>query len=408
MKRLLLLLMILFCSISLIIPIAAQVENTSETITDVNSIISNNDNQSISSNTISMSTLIDIVFSTETIISCVIIVIPGLYAMIRKKDVPKKLTIIFPSVLFLCIIAARLCIINTKWSGVLITVLITVIMLIVFIYIIHNEEKHEIVIHEVPIIKNTTEKKLLGIIQREINKCHCSIECMQLYSLDEIIQNDNIFYKLDFLGGSSKKGININALFSSTMELPKEYADDWLTILKVFNDSSDDNPDAVRALIIAQITRLKDELNKLTSANQITDKDCYIARILLLYISLLAVIDNHDAFIGLTHQSLGLINSQIEPLLFSYTRTGILGGILLNPMPYVFAYCKNGNKHGRFYYCVSFGNEKKYVLLISMKNKNNQCYIDYNMSENLRNLQQKMYNELSSDTSKPETGGNDK
>jgi hypothetical protein len=328
--------------------------------------------------------------------------------MIRKKDVPKKLTLIFPAVLFLCIIVARLCIINTEWSDILITVLITAIMLIVFIYVIHIEENHEIVTQEVPTTKNTPEKKALGIIQREINKCHRSIECMQLYSLDEIILNDNIIYKLDFLGGSSRNGIDINALLSATMELPQEYVHEWLTILKMFNDSSDNNPEGARALIIAQITRLTDELKKMTSENQVTDKECYIARILLLYISLLAVIENHDPFIGLTHDSLDLKNSQIEHLLFSYKRTGILGSILLNPIPYVFAYCKNGNKRGRFYYCVSFGNEKKYVLLISLKNKNNRCYIDSNMSENLRNLQQKIINELSLDTNKSEIGGNDK
>ena len=334
----------------------------------------------------------DLFVSTNTIVSIVMVLLLGVYVLFFKKEIPKRWGYIIPACYLVVIFLMRL-FLRIHYSDLLVTFATTIILGVAFIVNIQLIEKQKVIAHEGIATKNNIERKALNTIQRLLNRSHHSIECIQLYSFEHNADNEKHTYDINFLGGASKKGININALFSSAVKIPKEYVDRMMTILSSYSKLKNDEDgldeaeqNTVALLMSTEIEKLKKTLNNIQSADDVTEKDCYIARILLLYISLYATIQEHDTYIGLGRDSLGLNDPKIEAALFTFERTGILGALLFDSVPYIFSYKRGGNKIGRFYYTFSFNFKKRYIVTISMKNRSNEYYIDYNMSQNLNNI----------------------
>lgn len=406
MKVLSLVLSIVMCITLFSMPVLAQETLEFE---NNNNIVSTNQNEEPPLSFTDM--CVEILLSTNTIVSIVMILLLGAYVLIFEKDFPKKWGAIIPACYLLVLFFVRL-FLRMPAADVLVTITIIIILGIAFIVNVRLTEKQKVTAHEGIIPKNTTEKRALTTIQRLLNRSHSAIECIQLYSYDHTSNNEEHIYDIKFLGGASKKGVNINALFSSTIKIPKEYVDGLTTILstysKLTNDENNLNEaeqNAVSILISAEIDKLKEVLNNIKAVNNITDTDCYIARILLLYISLYATIQDHDTYIGLGRDSLNLNNPELETELFTFERTGILGSLLFDHTPYVFSYKRGGNKVGRFYYTFSLKCKKRYIIMISMKNKTKENYIDYYMSENLNKIQDQLSKILEENNTKQEKEG---
>lgn len=340
--------------------------------------------------------------STQSLISIVMVFVLALYVFLFKKEIPRKWGVIIPAIFIIVTFLARLTL-YSKNADVYLTMMLTILQCIYFFILIYFCTKTQTITHETSLPKNSIEKKACSLIQKLINKSHYSIECIQLYSLNSSPGETYTSFQIDFIGGSSKKGININALFSTSLNIPTEYIKSMDAIQKMYTQLdieggiTETEQDAVSALILNEIEKLKQKLNDINAVEDISVKECYLARILLIYISLYATINEHDTYIGLGRESLDLTNPSLEPILFTYERTGILGAILLNQNPYVFSYRRGGEKKGRFYYVFSCGVEKKYIVLVSMKNKNKSYYIDYHMSKNLESITQRLTTILESD-----------
>lgn len=350
----------------------------------------------------------DVLKSTQTIVTIVGVLLLGLYALIFEKELPKRWSLIIPACFLVVLFLVRL-FLRTEFADVSITITTILILGTSFIVNIRLRDKQRIAVLDIAAPKSGAEKRTLKVIQRLLSKSHRSIECIQLYSFKTNLSEENYNYEICFLGGYSKQGVNINALFSSTIKIPKEYVESLSTIMETYskleNDAdglNDAEQNALALLISNQINKLKDQLNEIKSAKDVTATDCYIARILLLYISIYATLQDHDTYIGLGRDSLELKNSEVETALFTFERTGILGSLLFKQIPYVFSYKRGGNKVGRFYYTFSGGNKKQYIVMVSMKNPNNENYIDYNMSRNITSIQNKLLEELNVDASELE------
>ena len=347
--------------------------------------------------------------SSQTIISAVCTLLFGGYLWFFKKEIPKKWSIIIPAILLLIITIARL-LLRLKYSDFSITLLLIIVLIFSFISLIRTQEKNNNLSNKINNAVNIPEKKALNAIKRLVNKSHTAIECIQLYSLDEFIGEKNVEYHINLIGGHSKKNVNINALFSFVITIPREYVDSLLAILKAYsqfssdNDFSQEEQNALSILISNEIVKLKNVLNQIPSADKITETDCYLARMLLIYISLYATIERHDTYIGLGRDSLSLNNPELEYALLTSERTGVLGAILLNNLPYVFSY-RGNHKIGRFYYTFSCDTTPKYIAMISMKNRNNEYYIDYHMSNNIKKIEKRLTDILNSNNTKFSKGG---
>lgn len=384
-------------------------ESSTTEITDISTSNNTDDIQETGENNIFLTDILDLLKSTQSWISLVMILVLVIYMIVYKKEIPKKWTLIIPAVLIVFTFFARL-LLRSKHADFLVTIFITVIQVAYFFVIINFWTKTQTITHETSLPKNSIEKKACSLIQKLINKSHYAIECIQLYAINSSSEEDCTSFQIDFLGGSSKQGININALFSTSLKIPTEHITAMDTIQKMYTQLdidggiSESGQTAVSALIYNEIEKLKKTLNNITKAEDISVKECCLARILLVYISLYATINSHDTYIGLGRDSLGLNNSGLEPVLFTYERTGILGAILLNHIPYIFSYRRGGGKKRRFYYAFSCGAEKKYIVLISMKHKNNSYYIDYHLSSNLESISQKLCNILDADNDQKKVG----
>ncbi len=337
--------------------------------------------------------------SSSTYVSIGGIVLFGAYSIFFKKDLPKWKSAIISFSLLLLILIARLCLFSS-YADLLITIFVFVLFssaYIIFSYSIEYKKQDN---EDSKAIETNIDKQACNIINRVIKKCHSSIKCIQLYSFEEKESDTDTIFNINLSGGSAKPSTNINALFAHTIKLPKEFLKNVKAIQNFYikltsdDDFSEEEQNVILILIEQEINTFRNQLNLIPSIDEITEQDCYIARILLVYLSIYAAITEHDSYIGLGRDSLGLNNQSVESYLLTHERTGILASILFQNMPYVFSYLRGNNKQGRFYYSFSCGKKKKYIVMITLTNKNNIPYIDFAIANSLNSIQKKLVKTL--------------
>ncbi len=330
----------------------------------------------------------------------------GAYMLFFKKEIPKTISALTSFILLILIFFARICVYLPN-PDISITLYMIIIYVVSIISLTHFSGKMDGLKQGQASTKTAAEKRACNEINRIVKNGHSSIKCIQLYSVSEEKSEENTEYNINFLGGCARPKFNVNAMFASTLSIPNTYVDDLKTIrsfytTKVTPDGnlSSSAQTIISHLIEENIEKLQKELNEIPSIDKVTEKECYIARILLLYLSLYAAINEHDAYIGLGRNSLKLSDPNLETQLFNYERTGILGAILFEKMSYVFSYMKTNNKNGRFYYSFSFGSKRKYVVVITLENKNHGAYINDSLSNTLNSIRDKLRNLLETNDNK--------
>jgi hypothetical protein len=339
----------------------------------------------------------DIFTQLQTVIPLVCGSIFGICYLLFKKDVPKLFSLIYTGVLFFVVFCAKVFFLFNI-AELLTTILIIIIMSVALVTILKMQQKSKISYESAnektsKKASNDPEKVALKAINRHTSRSHPVIKCIQLYHVSQNNTEKIQEYHINLAGGNSKKGVNINAIFSATISIPTEYINSLNAVKKMYEQFSNDESfdkverDTLSLLISKQIDLLKQELDQLKKTEDITEIHCYLARLLLLYISLYAAIENHDIYVGFGHDSLGLANCEVEQALLSIEKTGILGAILFEHIPYVFSYKGNGHKNGRFYYTFSCDDKSNYIAMVALKNRGSgEPYIDGSVSENLSKI----------------------
>lgn len=357
---------------------------------------------------ITFKSIISDFFSLNTLISIIILLLPSfIYHKIFKKDLPFFYQIAIPFISTLILLFFRVALL-TKYSDIIINVLVVLFEVITFSIILYLIESPKNAKKQLPKNnKKTRETKLIDYIKKfKINRNE-AIECLQLYSIIKDDKSDLYSYNIKYLAGTARNDIDISARQNMVINIEKDLADSCIGIRQLLNESlkngNETNLQLIQTLLQEKIDTFKEELTNISCVESITAKECVKARILLLYYSLLAAInDNHKTIIGLSTNSLNLntenienngennIFKNIELKLFSPANTGFLGTILLENFPYVFSYMRNGIKQGRFYYTFLCGNKKQYLFLIAINNKDHGYYLDFITTNKITSLEKKI------------------
>lgn len=232
--------------------------------------------------------------------------------------------------------------------------------------------------------------KIFALAKRRI-RGHRSIESIQLYKIYENNNENFTNFRIAYIGSEISDGTNINAILSMSLQIEKETIENFRIIIHLFDEVISD-PEAegkAKAFVLLterEIDRLKQLLSKLEHTDQVNSTHCCYARIIMVYLSLLCCLDNSEigVFIGLKANSLSLDNA-IEDYLFTHTRTGILGALLLEEHSYVFHYAHEGAKKGRKYHSYVINNSgNKYVALVSI---NALSIMNYGLERFLQGLE---------------------
>lgn len=217
--------------------------------------------------------------------------------------------------------------------------------------------------------RNLPQKgKVLGKI------AHKNIIAEQLFSYKRTVKGGYAIYTVTSDEHILKSEHDINGILSVTYRLPHEDDITFELIRNTYHNLIDDGNETTRTTLIDTLNLEKDKLTnrlkKIPSADKVTPNDCCLARILVIYLAFLRILDPQPAdsgapeggrdngwyggesYIGelsLEEGKIGL-DVEIEQKLFSLLRTGLLGAILVgNESRYIFSYKKNGYKVGRRY-----------------------------------------------------------
>lgn len=326
--------------------------------------------------------------------------LPALTILIVKAEIPNVWKCLIPAITFICIFIIRL-FLRFPSPDFWVTAISICFLEIILVYIISLQKTISSLqnsVNEDGFTGSSIEKHMCKYISKHIKKCHPAIESIQLYS--SIKQNNNNNYtsfKINYIFGSAKENVEINALLSVVFSITSNDFEQFSAILEQYNKFIDgtenwNEQEALKVLLKSTITEnienLKKSLQQIPSNDKVSTNDCCRARLLLAYLSMFPELENASSFIGLKENSLGL-NPEIERALFTLKRTGILGAILLRNHPYVFCYKRDGDKKGRFYYTLYYeSNQKGYIILISLRNKDNSISIDSSVEKALRSIQQ--------------------
>lgn len=365
---------------------------STETTETTNSILTTQDDKETS--VISFGEVIkNALSSITTYISIAGFLLVGIFMIFFNQEVPKRIATLTPFIMLVLLLIARI-FVYLPHADISITIYVMVLYILGIIWykkIISSSTPIK-EISDVPVTVNSIEKKAINSLGRLLKQSHGSIKCIQIYSVEKERLEKYTEYTIKFIGGQVRPQFNVNALFSSIMCIENEYLDEMNAVKRLYTSFvSDgqltyDEQKVILGLINEKIVKLQNKLNNISSIDSITAHDCYVARILLVYLSLKTAIEQHGCFIGLGTNSLGLNNPEIETRLFNYKRTGILGSILYENTPYVFSYMKSNDKNGRFYYAFNFGTKKNYIMTLTLTNKDRNTYISQDISNSIDSI----------------------
>nr|WP_325178591.1 hypothetical protein [uncultured Oscillibacter sp.] len=344
--------------------------------------------------------IVDVGKSSMTLVTLATsILLPALTILIVKVEIPVAGKCLIPAITFIYIFILRL-LLKSSSPDFWVTAISVCFLEIVLLYIIYLKKRLSLLRsstdEDISTVSNI-EKRVCSYIRKHIKKCHPAIESIQLYSSTKENHNEYTTFKVDYIFGSAKEGVEINALLSMMLSINSDDFVQFSAILEQYNKfvngtANWEEQEALKALLENTITQkievLKDSLQKIPSSDKVSINDCCLARLLLAYLSMFPGLENSSSFIGLKENSLGL-EPEIERALFTLKRTGILGAILLKNLPYIFCYKRDGDKKGRFYCTLYYeSNQKGYIVLISLRNKDNSIRIDSSVEKALQSMQQ--------------------
>lgn len=203
---------------------------------------------------------------------------------------------------------------------------------------------------------------------------HKNIIAEQLFSYKRTEKGGYAVYTVTSDEHVLKNEHDINGILSVTYRLPYEDDVTFKLIRNTYHSLVDDGNENTRTALIKTLNvekdKLTDRLKKIPSADKVSPNDCCLARVLMIYLAFLRILDpppadpdapeggrdngwyGGESYIGelsLEEGKIGL-NVEIEQKLFSLLRTGLLGAILMgNESRYIFSYKKSGYKVGRRY-----------------------------------------------------------
>lgn len=339
---------------------------------------------------------LDIAYTVSSLV--ISLVVCGLIALICKKELPQKDITLHTFLLFITVSCYRLLlsILGTSsadFIGVLFIALVyTAFLFFYFKLSVSVAEKTEGTnIEPIGNIRPKPEAKAISYIKAKINKSHPCIESIQLYRYSISETGGTVDYDLEYIDGARRDKVEINALIGLNLHLNKETVAEVKAIMSLYNDymnpETKEQIDTYRQLLIVAIDkgtqRIMKKLESIQDVKDVKSTDCSLARVLMVYCSILASLDKETTFVGFGDNALG-INKEIEHALFTYKRTGVLGAILLQDYPYAFYYNRNGDKTGRIYCSFVCSNEAgNYLALIALRLEDNAIVPNLGMSDAL-------------------------
>ena len=205
-------------------------------------------------------------------------------------------------------------------------------------------------------LRKTDNRRIIAIQMYNIQVSH--------YSIDNV---ERVRYIVKAGESFIRNGYDINTVSAITYEIDRVIADSFYTIIRSYQKFLCTGDETAKVWLICsideQIVLLKDKLSELqVSKRSVTKEDCCLARILIMYLSLISILNPTPSDSNLRADYIGeislkegdlCIDRSIEKQLFTFIRTGLFGAALLDErMRHVFAYRKDGTKQGRKY-CAS-------------------------------------------------------
>lgn len=374
-------------------------ENNADSVAASTEAYTTSDNSSVD-----ISEIPSVLKSSLSIVSAITsIVLPAIILLIWGKELPKKQIPIFSGILLVIVVIYRVIAIFSPNSDLYGTVYITILFLvgtIGWIYVYNKYIVKPVVEADNPLPKPRIRAR--KYMEAKIKKCHPAIESIQLYTYTEMKAGSTTEYEIEFADGVKKPHVEINALLGMNLKIDSEALKDAKGIVSLYNDYN--NPEnneqletykeMLKAAIVKKTQEIKAILSKIDTPDSVNGTDCCLARILLIYCSILASLKKETTFVGFGDNALGL-NEKIEQTLFTLKRTGVLGAILLQNYPYGFYYNRNGDKVGRTYCAFVCENEtQKYLVLTAFRMRNNEIAPDIGVSRALSKIKEELVKKL--------------
>ena len=215
------------------------------------------------------------------------------------------------------------------------------------IYIVYLWNKIQTLTHTQITIDDSLKKLL--------NKAHNKrIVSIQVFDITRTKENDLFRYNIKFRSGRSNPNTDINCVMGMNLHIPQKYVAIFELVLQTYQNvvesGSESNIKILRDLIDDTVNEIRESLKCIPDVASINKAHCVLARLMVLFLSIEALIDGEDkGYVGLYSDGLGFA-PEIEERLFTLTRTGLLGAILMDSdRIYSFKYRKNGDKGGRKY-----------------------------------------------------------
>lgn len=249
---------------------------------------------------------------------------------------------------------------------------------------------------EVNVIDKSAMRNALNMITNK------KILSVQLFSVEEMREGEYVKYEFKCLESMSRDKCNVNGILSAQYKIKATYVT-GLELVQVLYERIVENgePNEINQLL-NQIEKNKrdllEELIKIASPDHVTEEDCCIARLYVLYLTLENILKTSTCTgIKIYDGILGLSNLEIEKRLFSLVRTGILGGILLESNKiYTFDYHRNGKKVGRKYasFVVDNLSKNNKLLCLSVIREDDKEFISGDALKAVYGVEKKILNAL--------------
>ncbi len=317
--------------------------------------------------------IIDSLSNTYTILTAVAEGIFLFMSCLRNKSLPQIEMLIF-SIAFFLLVCGNYVIVDYYNDAVLVVFYDGVIFVAGMFALLFRmpDDRKKAVITNPKVLGFTKNKKIIG---------------EQLFAVNKT-EGEMVTYTLNSTEYFVRAGYDINGMLSISYNIPVDVDTSFRMIrdsyLSFIDDGNEGTKKQLIKLLNIQEEKLTAELRKIKSANDVKPGDCCLARILLIYLAFLQILDptpqdNQDIPFG--NEYLGelaikegrlKINIEIEKRLFTLLRTGILGAVLLGPeLRYFFSYQKDGYKAGRKYSAIRLPNDDNsstgYICLFTLE-----------------------------------------
>ena len=342
--------------------------------------------------------LTDIISESLSIGSFIMsILLPSLVVLIFGKEFPKKYVPVL-SLIFLIVVGAyRVLFLLFGQTEIVGTIYLTVLFVIISLCGIKVYNKYNAQPNDECVTNcSKLQAKAVSYIKAKIKKCHPSIESIQLYSYCETKAEHSVEYSIEYIDGVKKPNVEINALLGMNLSLDIDTFEEAQGIITFYNNynnaANEQQLDTSKTVLEEAITkgtkRIKSILAEIEQTDTVKSADCSLARVLMIYCSILASLEKETTFVGFGDNALGL-TKDIEQTLFTNKRTGVLGAILLQNYPYGFYYNRNSDKSGRTYCSFVCPNkEKEYLVLIAFRMKNGSIIPNIGVSRSLMKIRE--------------------